>query len=172
MTNQQVQNVGRVRAAHQLLPNRQGYLAAHTSARGSFNESGRWEAVNGRIHETGFFSRDDWSTYRLENGGNTLIVNGINGTITWKRYSHNPYHPLNNAFNAAEDEGPATPGMLDFMLLEMQHDLKRNEALAALGDEKARRWVATFKPQIEFHEKTKRENMRKYQESRPRYPID
>lgn len=175
MTNQRVDRVGKVQAAQQVLPNRQSRLMAHVMGRGPVNASSRWEAVNGRLHETGFLGRDDWSTYQLTNGGNTLILDGINGRITWERYSHNPHHPLQDAYAAAEGAGApgaGSPGMLDFMLLDMKNDLKRNEALAAAGDEKAQEYVRIFKPQIEYHERTKLENMRNFQASRRRYPID
>ncbi len=175
MTNQRVDNVGKVQAAQQVLPNRQSHLLAHVMGRGPVSGSSRWEAVNGRMHETGFLGRDDWSTYQLTNGGNTLILDGINGRITWERYSHNPHHPLRDAYAAAEGAGApgsSPPGLLDFALLDMKNDLKRNEARAAMGDQKAAEWVAIFKPQIEYHERTKLENMRNFQASRRRYPID
>jgi len=175
MTDQRVDNVGQVQAAQKVMPNRRSQLLAHVMGRGPVSGSSRWEAVNGRMHETGFLGRDDWSSYRLENNGNKLVLDGINGRIVWYRYSHNPNHPIQDAYAAAEgagEPGTAAPGMMDFMLLDLQKTLQRNEALAAQGDAKAQEYVRIFKPQVEYHLRTKQENMRQFQQSRQRYPID
>ncbi|MBL9143645.1 MAG: hypothetical protein JNM99_08160 [Verrucomicrobiaceae bacterium] len=115
------------------------------SGRGMSQTSVQWEAIDGQLHVTGFGKPDAWQAYRFSEDGNTLYVRNDSGQEdTWQRYSHNPYHPLQQAYAQIPDHGwgrAGVSGLADLMHGAMTADVAIHRQRAALGDADSLRWL-------------------------------
>ena len=175
MADQYVNNVGHVKAVAQLLPDRNATLLVRGN-QGMQRKGYQWEVIGNRMHQTSFMGSDEWSSIQLTEGQNTILLDGSNGRITWKRYSHNPYHSLDEALNAIPDNGwnlrPGVPWWADLASGMVNADMKVQRARAAAGDEQARQWVENHQPEVDTMNRSFDNSEREARAARPRFPID